>query len=219
MKLTLSSGSEKIFRFPNHPPGGRLLAGVEQLQAPGPPDGALAIAAILGDLDAFGELVRRYRRAAVRIAAAIAGPEVAEDVTQDALLLAFRALPDLEEPDRFAAWLSAITRNRALRWRERESRRPRVQFDDALLAYLDSTAAGDQRAKELADGMLEGLDQLPEEYRFVMRMRWLDEMSMEQISAFTGLPVSTVKWRLHDAKRRLREWSERTDCGSARERK
>lgn len=170
-------------------------------------DGVLAIAAGLGDLDAFSELVKRYRRAAVRVASAIAGPEDAEDVAQEALLLAFKALPDLDEPDRFAAWLSSITRNRALRWVKREQRAIHVEFDDALQSSLERIASQDSRGREAASELREGIDQLPESCRLVMRLRWLDEMPMQQISAFTGLPLSTVKWRLYEGKRKLKEWS------------
>jgi RNA polymerase sigma-70 factor (ECF subfamily) len=181
---------------------------VEDTKPPEPADGTLVLAAVLGNLEAFAELVRRYRRAAVRIAAGIAGPEAAEDIAQDACLLAFKALPDLDEPDRFAAWLSAITRNRALRWIRRESRMVRVGFDDALLTVFEKAEVGQARERDAAAALVEGLDQLPESCRLVMRLRWLDEMSMQQIAAFTGLPVSTVKWRLHEGKRLLREWNE-----------
>jgi RNA polymerase sigma-70 factor (ECF subfamily) len=174
----------------------------------------LVLAAVLGNLDAFGELVRRYRRASVRIAAAIAGQEAAEDIAQDALLLAFKALPDLDEPDRFAAWLSSITRNRALRVIRRESRMPRVEFDDALLTCVEISPTGELRQKEAASDLVAGLDELPEGCRLIMRLRWLDEMSMQQISAFTGLPVSTIKWRLHEGKRLLRQWTERRAKGA-----
>src|SRR5713101_8740196 len=85
-----------------------------------PPDEVLVVAAILGDLDAFDELASRYRAAVVRTAQAIVGREDAEDVAQDALLLAFKALPSIEEPRKFAAWLSAITRHRAFRFNKRE---------------------------------------------------------------------------------------------------
>src|SRR5215510_12417268 len=86
-----------------------------------PPDEMLVVAAILGDLEAFDELALRYRAAVVRAAQAIVGREDAEDVAQDALLLAFKALPSIEDPAKFAAWLSAITRHRAFRFGKRES--------------------------------------------------------------------------------------------------
>jgi RNA polymerase sigma-70 factor (ECF subfamily) len=172
-------------------------------------DGVLAVAAGLGSLDAFSELVKRYRRAAVRIAMGIVGPDAAEDVAQEALLLAYKALPDLDEPQHFAAWLSAITRNRALRWIKREHRAVHVEFDDALLSSLEKIASHDSRWRSAASELQEGIDQLPDSCRLLMRLRWLDEMPMQKIAAFTGLPLSTVKWRLHEGKKKLREWSGR----------
>src|SRR3982750_1096368 len=96
------------------------------------PDELLVVAAILGDLGAFDELASRYRAAVVRTAQSIVGRTDAEDVAQDALLLAFKALPAVENPAKFAAWLSAITRHRALRWnrRERAEHGERVELDD-----------------------------------------------------------------------------------------
>ena len=82
---------------------------MERLESP---DEVLVMAAILGDLEAFEELVLRYRVAVVRLAHTIVGDAYAEDVAQDSLLLAFKALPTIEEPKKFAAWLSAITRHR-----------------------------------------------------------------------------------------------------------
>lgn len=183
----------------------RLFLDVREPKAPEPADSALAIAAVIGNLDAFGELVRRYRRAVERIAAGIAGWQAAEDIAQEAFLLAFKALPDLDEPDRFAAWLYAITRNRAMRWAQKESRMVHVEFDDALLTCIGTYAAAEKRESESAVDLASSIDELPENLRLVMRLRWLDEMPMRQISAFTGLPLSTVKWRLHEGKRFLRE--------------
>src|ERR671927_1899794 len=98
------------------------------------PDELLVIGAILGNLEAFEELVMRYRPAVVRLARTIVGADHAEDVAQDSLLLAFKALPGIEEPRKFAAWLSAITRHRALRFSRQESAhmRGRIEFDELL---------------------------------------------------------------------------------------
>lgn len=172
------------------------------------PDLALALAAGLGNADAFGELARRYRRAALRIAAAIAGLDAAEDIVQDALLLAFRSIADLEEPDCFAAWLAAITRNRALRVARRDARITRVDLDQSIEAHLKEIADSDRRRQSAASELLDGIDGLPEDLCLVMRLRWLDEMPLNQIAAFTGLPVSTIKWRLHQGRRQLCAWAQ-----------
>src|SRR5574338_1395971 len=97
------------------------------------PDELLFIGAILGNLDAFEELVLRYRPAVVRLARTIVGADYAEDVAQDSLLLAFKALPGIEEPRKFGAWLSAITRHRALRFSKSETteKTRRIPLDEA----------------------------------------------------------------------------------------
>src|ERR1044071_660951 len=106
------------------------------------PDEVLVIAAILGNLEAFEELVVRYRPAVVRVARTIGGADDAEDVAQDSLLLAFKALPGIEEPRKFGAWLSAITRHRALRFNKSETTHMtrRVALDEALLEKIEALA-------------------------------------------------------------------------------
>ncbi len=171
-----------------------------------PPDEVLVVASILGDLEAFDELASRYRAAAVRAAQSIVGREYAEDVAQDALLLAFKALPSIEDPKRFAAWLGAITRHRALRLSQRELARERSQvgLDEVLLREIGSLARPLVSEGETEELRL-AIENLPDDYALVVRLRFLDEMPLKRIAAFLGLPVSTVKWRAHRGKELLRE--------------
>jgi len=187
------------------------------------PDEVLVMSAILGDLEAFEELVLRYRAAVVRLARTIVGNNYAEDVAQDALLLAFKALPTIEEPRKFAAWLSAITRHRAFRFNERENVQlsKRVAMDEVLLEKIEalnrpltetglyitgrdsdlySTGSDSDRLE-----LMSALDKLPNEYAMTLRLRFQDEMPLKRIAEFMGVPLSTVKWRLHQGKKLLRE--------------
>lgn len=172
-----------------------------------PPDEVLVVAAILGNLDAFDELASRYRAAAVRAAQAIVGREDAEDVAQDALLLAFKALPSIEEPAKFAAWLSAITRHRAFRFskRERSHQTGRVELDEFLIERVQSLAVPFVSEGEGDDELRTALDNVPADYALVLRLRFYDEMPLKRIAAFLGAPLSTVKWRVHRGKQMLRE--------------
>ena len=191
------------------------------------PDELLVLAAILGNLEAFEQLVVRYRPAVVRLARSVVGVDDAEDVAQDALLLAFKALPSIEEPRRFAAWLSAITRHRALRFSKSEEKHvsKRVALDEALLEKIEAlakptlakpTLAKPALAKPLADKerdeeMMKALDSLPADYAMPLRLRFLDEMPLNRIAAFMGVPLSTVKWRIHHGKKLLRAQIGTTD--------
>src|SRR5215217_4794928 len=168
-------------------------------------DELLVMAAILGNLEAFEQLVVRYRPAVVRLARTIVGANDAEDVAQDSLLLAFKALPGIEEPRKFAAWLSAITRHRALRFSKTETTHmsKRVALDEALLEKIE-VLAKPVVDKERDEAMLKAMDRLPSDYAMPLRLRFLDEMPLNRIAAFMGVPLSTVKWRIHHGKKLLR---------------
>ena len=170
------------------------------------PDEVLVIAAILGNLEAFEELVVRYRPAVVRLARTIVGADHAEDVAQDSLLLAFKALPGIEEPRKFPAWLSAITRHRALRFSKSETAQlsKRVALDEALLEKIEALAKP-LAEKERDEEMIAALESLPADYAMPLRLRFLDEMPLNRIAAFMGIPLSTVKWRIHHGKKLLRQ--------------
>ena len=170
-----------------------------------PPDEVLVVASIIGDLDAFDLLATRYRAAVVRAAQAIVGREDAEDVAQDSLLLAFKALPSIEDPAKFAAWLSAITRHRAFRFGKRESahKEGRVDLDEFLIEQVEALAHPLVNDGDEELGL--ALDNLPADYALVLRLRFFDEMPLKRIAAFLGVPVSTIKWRVHRGKQLLRE--------------
>jgi len=168
-------------------------------------------------LEAFEQLVVRYRLAVVRLARSVVGADYAEDVAQDALLLAFKALPSIEEPRSFAAWLSAITRHRALRLSKSEDKHvsTRVALDEALIEKIEAlakpTAGANAGAiyagfedKERDEEMMQALDSLPADYAMPLRLHFLDDMPLKRIAAFMGVPLSTVKWRIHNGKKLMR---------------
>jgi len=169
------------------------------------PDELLVVAAILGNLEAFEELVVRYRPAVVRLARTITGADHAEDIAQDSLLLAFKALPGIDEPRKFGVWLSAITRHRALRFSKSESSHmnKRVALDEALLERIEALATP-LVDKERDEAIIKTLDSLPADYAMPLRLRYLDEMPLNRIAAFMGVPLSTVKWRIHHGKKLLK---------------
>jgi len=170
------------------------------------PDETLVAAAIDGDELAFEDLVFRYRRTAVRAAAAIVGPNQAEDVVQDALLLAHRELSSLQDRTKFLRWLLAITRWRALRVGRHESRHTvgRVTFDESDLETL-SHLASDPRQTDEGDGLLlAALESIPPEYAEVIRYHFLHDLPHQKIADFLDIPLSTVKWRCFRGKEILR---------------
>jgi RNA polymerase sigma-70 factor (ECF subfamily) len=169
------------------------------------PDEILVVAAILGDLAAFDELVLRYRPAVIRAARMIAPRDDVEDVAQEALLLAFKALPSLEEPKKFPAWLHAITRRCAIRLsqRARLQQRAHVALDEAILEQvpaLSRSIPGDCVDEDLQ----RALDDIPRDCALALRLHFLDGMPLKRIADFLGLSLATVKWRIYRGKKLLR---------------
>ncbi len=172
------------------------------------PDEMLVIASILGDLRSFDALVLRYRPAAYRVAQAIAGNDLAEDAVQESLLLAFKALPSIEEPPKFASWLYAITRHVALRMsrRLRRENNQRIDLDEALLKHSDALARPFASINSFEEAWVRvAIDSLDDDHRLMLKLRFYDEMPLKRIADFLDLPLTTVKWRLHRAKQLLRE--------------
>ena len=165
------------------------------------------MAAILCDFEAFNELVLRYRSAVVRFAQSIVGFTDAEDVAQDTLLLAFKALPSIENPDKFAAWLMTIARNRALRFikRKKDKSAKHVEFDEMLLEHISELNQPLIDRKDSNEEIMMALAKLPEEYAMVMRMRYFDEMPLKRMTAFLNVPMHTIKWRIFRGKQLLRD--------------
>jgi RNA polymerase sigma-70 factor, ECF subfamily len=172
------------------------------------PDEVLVGCAIFGDLRSFDVLALRYRKAVLRVAQVYANAELAEDIVQEALLIAFKALPTIDDATKFASWLYAITRHAAMRMSKNEStqNQNRVDLDELLLVQSEALAR-----PFIVDETFEtawvraGIDELADEYRLILQLRFYDEMSLKRIAKFLELPLTTVKWRLHRAKQLLKE--------------
>ena len=173
---------------------------------PETPDEILVVAAMAGDFDAFDALTVRYRQGVIRIAQAIVGPLYAEDVAQDALLLAFKALPSLEEPEKFPAWLYAIARHRAFRFdrHERARRKTQIAFDELLLESIPALARPVVEV-EKREELHVALERISPDHALVLRLHFLDEMPLKRIAAFLGISLATVKWRVHQGKKLIRK--------------
>ena len=172
-------------------------------------DEKLVVAALLGDIAAFDVLVLRYRPAVLAaVSRQISRRELAEDICQEAFLLAFKALPQLADRQRFPAWLHAIARRQAIRHSRGEARVSHTPLDDLILDHSEVLSQSGWDAlerEEEQEWVREAMATLPEEFQLVLRLRYWSEMPLERISAFLGLPLSTVKWRLYRARALMRE--------------
>jgi RNA polymerase sigma-70 factor (ECF subfamily) len=155
-----------------------------------------------GDVLAFERLVATRADQAFRIARAMLGDESeARDATQDAFVSAWRELPRLRDPERFDAWLRRILVN-ACRAQLRVRRRIREIRLDAI---GDPAAPGPSLSEQLGatDVLARAFDRLDGDKRAILVLHHLDRASVAEIAASMGIPIGTVKWRLHDARQAL----------------
>ena len=168
-----------------------------------------------GDADAFGELVERNRRAVFRAAlAALGSPAEADDVAQDAFVLAYRKLHSFRGEAAFKTWLLAIAWRKALdrrksmaRWLKLTVTPPDTETDNWI-----EQMPGDPRSQEddLAASQLQQavkllIKTLPRKLRDALLLAGSGEYTYEQISHILGVPVGTVKWRVSEARRVLKQ--------------
>ena len=167
--------------------------------------------------DAFGELVRHFQDAAFAYAFAMLRERTAaEDAVQAAFLNAWLHRHELLEPAAFGGWLRTIVRTEC----HRIIRRPRptiVPIDEAELPAID---ANEQTllTRELRGLLLNAIARLTNADRAVILLKYSSDLSYEDLSLFLKIPVSTVKKRLHVARRRLRASLERLTLGQLTER-
>lgn len=167
-------------------------------------DAQLVAAVRSGELQAFAELVHRYRDLHARYVLRLLGNrDDAEDVLQGAFLRAFRHLASCHDPDRFGAWLHRIVVNEcrtALAKRALERRR--LLDDDSALAFVpDRHPEGDVALRAAID---RALDRLTPESREAFVMKHVEDMPYEEIAALTGDSVSALKMRVKRACDQLR---------------
>ncbi|HEV8453990.1 MAG TPA: sigma-70 family RNA polymerase sigma factor [Gemmatimonadales bacterium] len=142
----------------------------------------------------------------------------AEDLVQEAALLAFRAFDSFEAGTNFRAWFLKILTNCYYSKRRREKSRPVTSdLDDTPDLYLYARSAeagfptqGQDPAQQLLDKVgteriVAALARLPEEYRVVATLYFMNDLSYEEIAAVLECPVGTVRSRLHRGRKMLQK--------------
>jgi RNA polymerase sigma factor (sigma-70 family) len=159
-----------------------------------------------GDADAFGIIVRRFQDMAVGYGYALLGDlQSAEDASQEAFLEAYRGLAQLREPAAFPGWFRRIVFKQCDRIRRRKE--PRTATLAAALEQAECRAdpGGHLEQAELKDQILTAIGTLPEHERATSLLYYLSGHSHKEVGDFLGVPVTTVKKRLHSARQKLQE--------------
>jgi RNA polymerase sigma-70 factor (ECF subfamily) len=156
----------------------------------------------------------------------------AEDLVQDASLLAFRAANTFEPGTNFKAWFFQIlTRCFYARHRRQQRRPTTVDLEDTPDLYLYSRSAaagltweGEDPASQLIDRLgservAAAIEQLPEEYGVVCTLYFTEDFAYHEIAAVLGIPVGTVRSRLHRGRKMLQKvlWQVAEEAGIVRE--
>jgi len=163
---------------------------------------ALVERARAGDEEAFASLARAAGDRLLAIAYRILRDfGLAEDAVQQTLVLAWRELPSLRDVDRFDAWLRRLLVHACYR----EARRGRRWAANVRVLPLDEPARGDDYGDVVARDQLErGFRRLPPEQRAVFVFHHYLGLTLLEVSAELGVPLGTVKSRLHYATNTLR---------------
>lgn len=161
-----------------------------------------------GDTRAFEQLVRLHQGIAMRVAyLVVRDPHEAEDVTQDALVKAYRSLKRFRLGSPFRPWLLRIVRNEALNRVRSRKRRDRLAVRAATDQVLGDAAPSPETAVIIRDQqirLLAAVDELPDRYQAVVSYRYLLELSEKETSEILRIPRGTVKSRTARALGRLR---------------
>jgi RNA polymerase sigma-70 factor, ECF subfamily len=171
-----------------------------------------------GDSSAFEELMRRYNRLLYRTARSILkNDDEAEDVLQDAYLLAYRGIGKFRGEASLATWLTRIVINEAIA-RARKTART-AQIIDFGIGGEDEIHSSEGAMDEIKTEQPEHaamrsqirkiieqkIDSLPDAFRTVFMLRALEEMTVEETAACLNIPEATVRTRFFRARGLLRE--------------
>lgn len=159
-----------------------------------------------GDAAAFEQLVTAYRDRVYRLALRLCGNGAdADEAAQEAFLAAWKGLPNFRGESKFSTWLYQLVNHAAIDLLRREKRHAAGDMEE--VDAPDSAPSPQQQAErnEQRQAVRDAVLHLPPEQRQVVVLRFMEELSYEEIGAALHLPVGTVKSRLNRAKAALRE--------------
>ena len=174
-------------------------------------DGELVERVRSGDTDAFGELVERHRGAVYRAALAALGNEAdAEDIAQEALVLAFRRIAQYRGDASVKTWMVSIA------WRLSMSRRRRLWWNvsrtavgETELHSLRDVAASPEarmRSAEFINTVQHHIRRLPRKLRDALLLAAAGDLTQEEIAMALNIPAATFRGRVRDARLKLKDW-------------
>jgi RNA polymerase sigma-70 factor (ECF subfamily) len=163
-----------------------------------------------GDKGAFDLLVMKYQHKIVNLVMRyVRDPELALDITQEAFIKAYRAIPRFRGDSAFYTWMYRIAVNTAKNYLAAQRRRPMdveldlqdpEQYDLHAKLRETDTPEGVTLGKELKETVERAIAALPEDLRTAIVLRELEGMSYEEIAQTMECPVGTVRSRIFRAR-------------------
>ncbi len=164
-----------------------------------------------GEKHAFELLVAKYQRRLGRlISRFVRNAAEAEDVTQDAFIKAYRALPAFRGDSAFYTWLYRIGINTAKNHLVAQGRRAPTStpfdseeaedFEDAALLHEVATPENELMSKQVVEVVNSSLQELPDDLRTALTLREIEGLSYEEIAAVMDCPIGTVRSRIFRAR-------------------
>ena len=163
-----------------------------------------------GDKSAFDVLVRKYQHKVVKlISRYIKDPDEALDVSQEAFIKAYRALPNFRGDSAFYTWMYRIAINTAKNYLVAQGRRlPNVdieaqeaeQFEGASTLKEFATPERLLQRDEIQQTVFSTIEKLPEDLKTAITLREIDGLSYEEIAEAMACPVGTVRSRIFRAR-------------------
>ena len=167
-----------------------------------------------GDQEAFARLVQTYQKPVYNLCLRmVSNPTDAEDLAQEAFLKAWRGLSFYKFESSFSTWLYRLTSNVCIDFLRQQKRKNTVSLtvmeeeENRELEIYDPAPVPEEKAidSENRRAVADAMAKLEEEYRLVLSLRVVEELSYEQIADVLDLKVGTVKSRLARARDKLRK--------------
>ncbi|MDB5079634.1 MAG: hypothetical protein JWP00_1558 [Chloroflexi bacterium] len=165
---------------------------------------AIVSRVLAGDVEAFSELIDRYKVAVYNLCARMLGdPTEAEDAAQEVFVRAYTQLRSYTSGRKFSTWILSIASHYCIDMLRR--RKPSVDLEAIAFWKQSDQPEPEERALtgEVRDEVRELLNKLPDKYRGVTILRYWNDLSYDEIAQATGLSVATVKTRLFRARELL----------------
>lgn len=168
-------------------------------------DATLVALAITEGPRAFGAIVERYQDAVFGIALSrLRNFHDAEDLTQTTFVEAFDRLDRLKEPEGLGPWLRTIAINRCINYLKRRERQ--VDFDAIDEPVSDKPSPEvDVEQAELREQVMVAVGRLSKTQRETVTLFYIGDYSLAAVASIQGVPLGTIKRRLHEARKRLKE--------------